>query len=143
MAHKRQNFPKKVQRAALDRSGGICEAVGILYGWPVGVRCTAKLSKAKNFDHVNGDSNGGKPTLENCAVTCPKCNQIKNNKTDTPRAAKGLRTQDKHRGIKTAKTPIPSRPKPAPEARTGSKIEMAHRAAMAAKGKRIVPRRLA
>lgn len=138
---KRQNFPKSVQRAALDRSGGICEAIGPLYGHAPNVRCVAKLTKSKNFDHVNGDSNGGKPTLANCAVTCPSCNQHKNNKTDTPRAAKGLRQQDKNRGIKKAKVPIPSRPKPAPVPHTGSKIEAAHRANMAAKNKRIVPRR--
>lgn len=73
------------------------------------MRCNANLAYGVNFDHVNGDSNGGKPTLDNCAATCPRCNQFKNNKFDTPRAAKGLRQQDSHLGIVKAKGKIKSR----------------------------------
>lgn len=105
----RKEFPKAVKREALKRSGGLCEAVGELYGLPDGQRCNTNLAYGVNFDHVNGDSNGGKPTLENCAATCPKCNQYKNNKFDTPRAAKGLRQQDKALGIVRAKGKIKSR----------------------------------
>ena len=50
--------------------------------------------------------------------------------------------QKKHLNVKQpSKYPIPSRPKSAPVVHTGSKIENAHRATMAAKGKRIPPRR--
>jgi len=105
----RKEFPKSVKREALKRSGGLCEAVGELYGLEPGVRCNANLAYGVHFDHVNGDSNGGKPTLDNCAATCPRCNQYKNNKYDTPRAAKGLRQQDKALGIVRAKGKIKSR----------------------------------
>lgn len=138
---KRQNFPKSVQRAALDRAGGICECVGVLYGLKPNTRCTRKLNKGLHFEHILANSNGGKPTLDNCAAACPQCNLFKARKHDTPRAAKTLRLQDKARGIKKTKTPFLVRPKPLPAVHIGSKQETAHRANMAAKGKRIVPRR--
>ena len=108
---KRQNFPKKVQRAALDRAKGQCECVGVLYGLPPDTRCTRKLNKGVHFEHILADSNGGKPTLENCAAACPQCNMFKAHKHDTPRAAKTLRQQDKDRGVsKPMKAKIASRP---------------------------------
>lgn len=64
----RREFPKAVKREALLRSGGICEGEGHLYGLPDGVRCNRDLSYGVHFDHVNADSNGGKPTLENCGL---------------------------------------------------------------------------
>jgi 5-methylcytosine-specific restriction protein A len=103
----RREFTKSVKRAALDRAKGQCEAVGPLYGLAPGVRCNARLDKGINFDHVNGDSNGGEPTLENCAATCPPCNQFKNNNTDTPRAAKTKRMSDKFKGITKSRNPMP------------------------------------
>ncbi len=108
MSRNRQEFPKPVKREALRRSGGLCEATGELYGLPDGVRCNLPLSFGIHFDHINPDSNGGEPTLENCLATCPKCNLYKADKFDKPRAAKGLRQQDKHNGIKPRFTrPIP------------------------------------
>lgn len=142
----RKNFPVAVKRAALKRSGGFCEGEGPLYGHAKDVRCNVPLSKGLDFDHVNGDSNGGKPTLANCAAVCPPCNQFKNNKHDTPRAAKGKRQSDNHKGIKKSKKSIPSRPKmkaaPQPSSsKYANKGEAQHRAAMAAMGKPIPPRR--
>lgn len=105
----RKEFDKKTKRAALMRSEGLCEGEGELYGLPAGVRCNRKLAYGVHFDHVNGDSNGGEPTLENCAATCPQCNMHKAHHHDTPRAAKLKRQSDKHNGIKKAKKPWPSR----------------------------------
>lgn len=105
----RKEFTKPIRREALKRSGGLCEAVGELYGLADGVRCNANLGYGVNFDHINGDSNGGEATFSNCAAVCPKCNQFKNNKFDTPRAAKGLRQQDKALGIVRPKGKIKSR----------------------------------
>ena len=105
----RTEFKKSVKREAYKRSGGFCEGEGPLYGHATGVRCNVPLSYGIHFDHVNGDSNGGKATLDNCAATCPKCNMYKANHFDTPRAAKGLRQQDKHLGIRKAKHKWPKR----------------------------------
>ena len=93
----RKEFPKPVKRAALLRSGGLCEGEG-----------NRDLAYGVHFDHVNADSNGGKPTLENCAAVCPHCNMHKAYHHDTPRAAKLKRQSDKDKGIRTRKSaPIP------------------------------------
>ncbi len=105
----RKEFTKQTKREALKRSGGLCEGEGPLYGLPQGQRCGLLLSYGIHFDHVNPDSNGGEPTLENCAATCPKCNLYKADKFDKARAAKGVRQRDKHNGIRGVKKPWPSR----------------------------------
>ena len=105
----RREFSKAVRREALLRSGGLCEAVGPLYGLEPEQRCNVKLSYGVHFDHVNADSNGGEPTLENCAATCPHCNMFKAHKHDTPRAAKVKRQYDKHNGIVRPKSKWPKR----------------------------------
>lgn len=108
LSYTRHEFPKPVKREALLRSGGLCEGEGHLYGLAEGVRCNRDLAYGVHFDHVNADSNGGKPTLENCAAVCPHCNMHKAYKHDTPRAAKLKRQRDKHNGIRTRKgAPIP------------------------------------
>lgn len=109
LTYRRKEFSKAVKRDALLRSGGLCEAVGPLYGLEPEQRCNVKLSYGVHFDHVNADSNGGEPTLENCAATCPHCNMFKAHKHDTPRAAKVKRQFDKHNGIVRPKGKIPSR----------------------------------
>lgn len=106
--HKRNNFPKPVQRAALERSGGFCECTGPAYGKARGERCNAPLSKGVNFEHVIADSIGGKPTLANCLAACPSCNLYKADKIDKPVAAKTKRQSDKHHGIKKPKASIQS-----------------------------------
>lgn len=106
----RKEFSKATKREALHRSGGLCEAMGTLYGLEPGKRCEAKLSYGVEFDHVIQESNSHDNSLENCAAVCPKCNQFKAHKHDTPRAAKTQRQQDKHRGIKGPKHRWPSRP---------------------------------
>jgi len=95
----RQDFPKPVKRAALKRSGGLCEATGFLYGLEPDKRCNGNLGNGVIFDHILADSNNGEPTLENCAAICTVCNRFKTDKFDTPRAAKIKRVSDKHRGI--------------------------------------------
>lgn len=109
LTYRRKEFSKAVKREALLRSGGLCEAVGPLYGLEPGQRCNVNLAYGVHFDHVNADSNGGEPTLENCAAVCPQCNMFKAHKHDTPRAAKVKRQYDKHNGIVRPKGKIPSR----------------------------------
>ena len=96
----RAEFTKPVKRAALSRSGQLCEAVGRLYGLEEGRRCNAPLSYGVEFDHVILDANSKDNSLENCAAVCPACHKHKTNHHDKPKAAKTLRQQDKRRGIK-------------------------------------------
>lgn len=106
----RAEFSKVTKREALKRSGGLCEAVGTLYGLEPGQRCNMPLSYGVEFDHVIQESNSHDNSLKNCAACCIKCNQFKAHKHDTPRAAKTLRQQDKNNGIKGPKHKWPSRP---------------------------------
>lgn len=105
LTYRRKEFSKAVKREALLRSGGLCEAVGPLYGLEPGQRCNVNLAYGVHFDHVNADSNGGKPTLENCAAVCPQCNMHKAHFHDTPRAAKLKRQRDRNQGISKRKGP--------------------------------------
>lgn len=100
----RKEFPKHVRRAALERSGGLCEARGPLYGLPIDVRCNVSLEKGHHDDHVNPDGNGGDNTLENCACVCHTCHAYKT-KNDVARIAKMKRQRDRNQGIKRRKGP--------------------------------------
>lgn len=88
----RHEFPAAVKRAALERSGGQCEAVGERYGLPAGVRCHNRIGRGRvHFDHYPRGAHDPHPdtrTLGNCTATCPGCNQRANNKFDTPREQK-------------------------------------------------------
>lgn len=96
----RREFTKSVKRAALDRAGNRCEAIGPWYGLPEGQRCNADLGYGVQFDHVVLDANSKDNSLENCAAVCIKCHRHKTATHDTPLAAKTLRQQDKDRGIR-------------------------------------------
>jgi len=98
----RIEFSKPTKRAALERSGGKCEASGPFYGYPFEFRCNAPLSHGVEFDHFILASEGGDASLENCRAVCTKCHAWKTRKIDTPKAAKIKRTRDKHNGIRNA-----------------------------------------
>jgi 5-methylcytosine-specific restriction protein A len=100
----RREFSAPTKRAALERSEGRCEGVGVLYGLKPRLRCNAPLNRGKIFDHVTADALGGEPTLENCLVICPTCNAVKTHKGDTPRIAKMKRQRDKDNGIRRRST---------------------------------------
>ena len=82
----RHEFPVSVKRAALERSGGQCEATGPRYGLPAGVRCQRRVFKGRvQFDHYPRGAHDPHPdtrTLGNCHATCPECNQHAANHTD-------------------------------------------------------------
>lgn len=99
----RAEFSKATKRAALKRSGKLCEAVGTPYGREPGKRCGWPLSFGVEFDHINLEANSHDNSLENCAAVCIPCHRYKTAKHDTPTAAKTLRQQDKNNGIR--KTP--------------------------------------
>lgn len=102
----RREFTKPTMRAALTRSGMLCEAVGVWYGLPAGKRCNAPLSAGVQYDHIILDANSKDNSLENCAAVCIKCHRFKTAKHDTPTAAKTLRQQDKNLGIRKAKSSL-------------------------------------
>lgn len=103
----RAEFKRPTKRAALQRSGLLCEAVGSMYGLDEGRRCNASLGYGVEFDHVILDANSKDNSLENCAAVCVKCHKWKTANHDTPLAAKTLRQQDDHRGISRKASRMP------------------------------------
>ena len=91
----RHEFSKPTKREALRRSGGLCEAVGSMYGLDEGHRCRAPLGYGVEFDHVILDANSKDNSLENCAAVCVKCHKHKTRTHDIPKAAKTRRQEDK------------------------------------------------
>jgi len=93
----RSEFSKPTRRAALARSGGICEASGRVYGLEPETRCTASLSHGVEFDHyplpAHAENSAG---LENCVACCPKCHKHKTRTFDIPAEAKMKRVQRFH-----------------------------------------------
>lgn len=104
---RRAEFTKPVKRAALKRSGGLCEAIGAMYGIDFGRRCNAPLSYGVEFDHVVLEANSHDNSLENCAAVCIKCHKFKSTKHDTPMAAKTVRQQDNHTGVGKRRSSFP------------------------------------
>lgn len=88
----RHEFPTAVKRAALERSGGQCEAVGERYGLPAGIRCLSRVYQGHvNYEHYPRGAHDPHPEtrqIGNCTAICPHCNQYANNKHDTPREQK-------------------------------------------------------
>lgn len=104
----RREFSKETKRAALQRSGQLCEAIGGMYGLQAAQRCNAPLAYGVEFDHIVLDANSKDNSLENCAAVCVRCHKHKTAKHDTPMAAKTVRMQDKHKGIRQPSShPIP------------------------------------
>lgn len=85
----RHEFSKATKQAALRRSGGVCEASGVVYGLPAKTRCTRLLSAGVDFDHwplpAHADNSDG---LENCMVVCRICHKHKTAHFDIPAEAK-------------------------------------------------------
>jgi hypothetical protein len=107
----RKEFTAKTRKAALLRSGKVCEALGKMYGLPSGTRCANDLSFGVEYDHIVLDANSHDNSLENCAAVCIKCHRHKSATHDTPTAAKTVRQV--FMGMKTkVKAKIPSAPKP-------------------------------
>jgi len=100
----RAEFDKATKKAALKRAAGKCEAVGTWYGLKPGQRCEAPLGYGFDFDHIILDANSKDNSLENCACVCRPCHKIKTTKHDIPLAAKTVRQQDKHLGIRKRST---------------------------------------
>ncbi|HLO78157.1 MAG TPA: HNH endonuclease signature motif containing protein [Magnetospirillum sp.] len=102
-----RDFSKPVKRAALERAGNRCEAVGPLYGLPEGVRCNADLGYGFDFDHVDLWANSRDSSLDNVACVCRTCHRHKTARHDVPKAAKTVRQRDKANGIRSSRAVIP------------------------------------
>ena len=98
----RHNFSAKVKRQARERSGGLCEAVGEVYGLPPGQRCNAALAgKRVEIDHYPiPATDEGSDTLENAVACCVKCHAHKTATYDVPMQAKGKRLALRDLGIR-------------------------------------------
>jgi 5-methylcytosine-specific restriction endonuclease McrA len=107
----RHEFSKATKREARARSGGLCEAVGSVYGLEPGRRCNAPLSHGVEFDHYPAPATDpGSDTLENCVAVCKVCHRFKTSHYDVPMQAKNKRQSDRHLGITTPKRPWGYRP---------------------------------
>ena len=95
---KRLEFSTHVQRAALQRAGGICECHRIPHvfeqpcGCPIGPGNTF-------FEHIIPDGLRKDNSLDNCAVLTKTCWGFKSATYDKPITAKAQRVQDAHYGV--------------------------------------------
>lgn len=109
----RSVFSAKVKKAAWERSGGVCEAVGRIYGLPSGTRCTTVLEPGKyDRDHYPLPAHAeGSNTLENCWCVCKSCHLYKTRNFDIPYEAKRKRILRSNgpKELRKAKRPIPSK----------------------------------
>lgn len=113
MIGKRYEFTKKTKQEALRRSGGICEAVGMVYGLPAGVRCETSLGMGFEADHYPLPAHvEGSNTVENCQAVCPVHHRFKTRTFDIPAEAKMKRVQRKHGPVEERKVK-PKIPRPA------------------------------
>lgn len=114
----RHEFGAKVKRLALERSGGRCEAIGIVYGLAPRERCSASVAlRFVEYDHyplpAHADNSAG---LDNCVACCRVCHAHKTKHFDIPAEAKIKRILRRDGKIpdkrKHPPRKIPSRPFP-------------------------------
>lgn len=99
---RRYEFTKATMRAALARSAGRCEAMGVAYGLQPGQRCNAVLVR-KEYDHYPLPATmEGSDVVDNCIVCCPTCHGHKTRTLDIPVQAKTKRVSDKANNIRPA-----------------------------------------
>lgn len=87
----RSEFSATVRQQAWERSKGRCEEPG----------CGIELQVGHfQFDHIQPDGLGGKPTLENCAVLCSAHHSRKTHEHDRPIMTKADNQKKAHLGLK-------------------------------------------
>ena len=119
----RAEFSKATKREAVKRSGGLCEAVGKIFGLRPGKRCNASLAKGLRFEHIDPDANSKNNSLENCGAVCLVCWRWKTDHYDKPLVAKTTRQQDKHSGVTGPKRSWPSRKMNSPRFENTKRLE--------------------
>lgn len=122
----RHEFSRRTRLAALERSGGRCEAAGPRYGFPENVRCQRLIGPnsfdADHYPRPAHDPHPDTTTIGNCVAVCKECNRWANNNIDTPREAKikrVARREQEHAAVMAEKTgmfhvkhPEPTRKRP-------------------------------
>lgn len=105
----RHNFTPATKKAARNRAGGFCEAVGAVYGLPVGERCLAPLgASGGDVDHYPLPAHAeGSDKLENAVVCCKSCHSYKTRKFDIPYEAKRKRLLKKAGVLASTRKPRP------------------------------------
>ncbi len=87
----RAEFTATVRQQAWERCKGRCEHPG----------CGIELRAGGfQFDHIQPDGLGGKPTLENCAVLCSAHHSKKTHEHDRPIMTKADNQRKAHLGLK-------------------------------------------
>lgn len=96
----RREFSKDTKRAALKRSGGICECHLMPEIFPVA--CGLKHGHGNRFfEHMNPDGSGGSNAIDNCAVLTKTCWRFKTDHHDKRVVAKVIRQTDFQNGTYT------------------------------------------
>lgn len=95
----RREFSKDTKRQALERSGKRCESALVPSLEDIGCNRALRIGDF-NYDHIQADGIGGDPTLENCAVLCADCHNIKSREHDVPAIAQDKRVSDLAHGIR-------------------------------------------
>jgi hypothetical protein len=108
----RINFPQKVKKAALKRSGGRCE--GIIND--AGERCPMLFNAANppEVDHIIEAADGGEPTLENAQVLGAKCCHRSKTTAFVQRIRKADRQSHESKWLKRGKQSKWRKAKPGP-----------------------------
>ena len=96
---KRQEFPKSVKIAAMQRSGGNCECPTC--------KGNRRIVGTAEYHHFPIPAAlGGPATLENCAVVDPKCHRRITSEEDVPAIAKSQRIYEKRIGVRKSSRPF-------------------------------------
>jgi 5-methylcytosine-specific restriction enzyme A len=95
----RKEFSKETKRQAIERSGHRCESVLVCSLADIG--CSRELRIGDfNYDHISAEAISHDNSLENCAVLCCDCHNIKSREHDIPAIAQDKRVSDLAHGIK-------------------------------------------
>jgi hypothetical protein len=110
---KRTEFPQSVRKKAFARCcQRVPEGVDNIPGVPQCESCGIQISPRTGivYEHIMPDGLGGEPVLENCAVHCSNCADIKTHTQDNPRMRKADAVLKKNFGLQpTKRQPIASR----------------------------------
>lgn len=100
----RREFSKETKRAALARSGGVCECH--LMPWIFPVACGLRLGHGNTFfEHINPDGAGGGNDIANAAVLTRTCWKAKTDSYDKGKVAKVIRQRDFNDNTETETSP--------------------------------------